>query len=142
MQRGNMKSILEIDPIFIGKRYPGVNIELLVKVVNKLNEIIKDRVNPFYLFINPHIEIYSKEWKLEPKKLLKILLFLKDFRSDDLKMEAVLQIDEENLFYVLQQEDLEELKEYNIVSHPDDPKIKFDNADEIIRHAFVLGHLK
>ena len=51
-------------------------------------------------------------------------------------MRAVL--DKDDLFYVLQEEDLLEIQEHNTIHHPNTPTLIFEKAKDVVRHAFVI----
>ena len=111
----------------IRKIAPGINEEAIYSTINKLNEILEKRKNPLYIFFNPDLEKFAHEIKTEPKTLF----------NDRIKHKIILQ--EDGLFYPLQEEDIQELDSNNRLYNPEDPRIIYEKAQDLVRHAFVIN---
>lgn len=120
----------------IEKRVPGIDPVVVVSLIDYLNSILENRSTPLYIFFNPDLEIYAKKIGAEPKSLFLSLNFLSTFFSDNIKHEVI--FNEDGLFYLLQDEDLKELKSSNRLHNPEDPRIIYERAQDLVRHAFVV----
>lgn len=121
----------------IRKIAPGINEEAIYSTINKLNEILEKRKNPLYIFFNPDLEKFAHEIKTEPKNLFQSLNLLCSLFNDRIKHKIILQ--EDGLFYPLQEEDIQELDSNNRLYNPEDPRIIYEKAQDLVRHAFVIN---
>lgn len=121
----------------IEKRIPGISSEVVLSLIGYLNSIIEHRSAPLYIFFNPDLENHAKQIGTEPKNIFASLNFLSSFFGDQIKHAVIL--DHDGLFYHLQEEDLRELKEHNRLHNPEDPRIVYERAQNLVRHAFVVG---
>lgn len=120
----------------IERRAPGIDPKAVVSSITYLNSLLENRSTPVYIFFNPDIEQYAKNIGIEPKSFYQSLNFLSSYFSAKIKHEVIFQ--EEGLFYLLQEEDLKELKESNRFHNPEDPRIVYERAQSLMRHAFVV----
>ncbi len=111
----------------------------LNKIVSFFNDKAATRRAPYYFYINPDLKWFSQELGIRPETALKALSFLSSRYPDILAMKAILKVPDDNLFYILQEEDIEELQRENIVRNPQNPDIVYHEANKKIRHAFVMG---
>lgn len=141
MRNGNknrqIPSILEED---LKKKYPGMNSKFIQRLIGYLNDIVERRKTPFILFFKPDLEEHARNLEVVPKDLFNGLQFLVSFFPSYVEMKIYFEY--EDLFFQLLDDDIEILREENRVYNPDNPKIFFDNADQIIRHAFVIKYTR
>jgi hypothetical protein len=121
----------------IEKRVPGISSDLILSLIDYLNSIIEQRTAPLYIFFNPDLEFHARKIGAEPKYVYLSLNFLSSFFGDQIKHTII--FDQDGLFYQLQEEDLKELKERNRLHNPEDPRIVYERAQDLVRHAFVVG---
>lgn len=121
----------------IVKRVPGINPDDVVSLISHLNSILERRSVPLYIFFNPDLESHAKNMGVEPKSIFQSLNFLSSHFSDQVKHKVI--FDQDGIFYHLQEEDLKELNEHNRLHNPDDPRIIYERAKDLVRHAFVIG---
>jgi hypothetical protein len=122
----------------LSKTVPGIEADLIKRVSEYFDERLDRDNSPIYVFLKPDLEAYSKVFSRSEKEIYGVLAYLAAFRRDVIQLKKVLVREERNLFYILQDEDVLELQEKNQIHDPDDPRIVYENADRIIRHAFVL----
>jgi hypothetical protein len=120
----------------LGER-PAVAKSLLENLVQFLNDCLKEREAPLYIFFQPDIAAYAEKLKASPKDTFEALMCLSGFYPDFVALKAIL--DRDGLFYILQDEDIEEVKTSNTLHNPFNPKIVYSDAKEMLRHAFVLN---
>ena len=138
MQSGRPVLILkkDVDVDSLASLSKEVDAKKIKKLLDHLGKYTAKRDAPLYIFFNPDLEKYSKNLDVSVKDIFAILKLLVSSYPNNFKMKAVL--DSEEMFYVLQKEDLDEVKEHGTLHDPQNPKIIYDNAKEIIRHTFVL----
>ena len=110
--------------------------EDIKKVVNYLKKCTDKRNTSLYIFFNPDLEKYSKNIGVPVKKIFSILKLLVSSYPNYFKIKAVLDI--EDMFYILQEEDMVEIEESGTLHNPYNPRIVYENARDIIRHTFVF----
>ena len=138
MQAGRKIKLIPI-PDGIAERAPGVDIGALEKIIKFLNEKLKNRRAPFYIYINPNVPELAEKIECNVNDVMNSFKFLCGFYPDYIQMKAILKVPEDDLFYILKDEDLEELNKNNQVFHPDGIGIVYSDAERIIRHAYVMG---
>jgi hypothetical protein len=116
---------------------PAVDKSLLERLVQFLNDSLKEREAPLYVFFQPDIAAYAEKLKASPKDTFEALMCLSGFYPDFVALKSIL--DRDGLFYILQDEDIEEVKTSNTLHHPFDPRMVYSDATEMLRHAFVLN---
>jgi hypothetical protein len=135
-----IKQIPDIDCSILKAKVVGFDDEAFIKVRTFLNSKTSERSEPYFIFFHPGLVKISKEINIEAKRIFKTLNFLSSYWPDIVKMKAIFE--EESEVYILKTDDLDELASTKKFYHPRNPDIILENADKLIRHAFVLGYSK
>lgn len=121
------------------KHIPGIESSVTKSVANYLNEIIETNNSPHYLFLSPDLEKISKKISAETKEVFSVLKFFSAFSPDVIQFKSIFQNEIDDVFYVLQEEDIEEVKDFDTLHNPHDPRIVYSQVSKSLRPAFVLG---
>ena len=137
MRSGNSQFSLEDIDINSFQGFDGISSKKdIEKVINYLKECTNKRNTPLYIFFNPDLEKYSENIDVPVKDIFSILQLFVSSYPNYFKIKAVLDI--EDMFYILQEEDMVEIEESGTLHNPYNPKIVYENAKDIIRHTFVF----
>jgi hypothetical protein len=117
---------------------PGIDAGLVEGLSKYFDEYFEHADTPLYIFLKPDLEKYAQMFSKPEKEVYGALAYLASFRRDVIQLKKILVREEKNLFYVLQDEDVEQLKNKNELHDPEDPRIVYRDAEKIVRHAFVL----
>lgn len=121
------------------KLYIGVDFKSAVKIIEYLKSITKNRKTYLMLFIYPNVKNMSEELSLPPKEVYHSLKFLSNFTPDLVKYESYFQLDSDNIFEPIQEEDIKLLTEKNEYQNPFKPDIIYKDADKYVRFVFKIG---
>lgn len=136
--RTGTKTLPEIDFKSWEKAAPGINWEAGKQLWSWIGSQMSERKTPLYIFIQPQLKELSDIVKAPPADVWKFFHFVSSRLTDKIQMKVILQDDDENFVYELQQEDMEEVEEKNELTHPYDPRRKYPLASRLLRHAFVV----
>jgi len=134
-----MKMMIKIDQNDL-KKSPGINSDITIKIVEKLNTVFKKRNSPLFIYVYPDIERLANELQLDQKELFTTLKYLACRFTQQIEFKAILHVSFDDLEYMLQEEDLEELEAYGTVHNPKNPNIIYKDAQKYIKHAFVINY--
>jgi hypothetical protein len=134
---GKMNKLRSLNLDEVGKLAPGVNPDVAVKLIDLINDETKDRAVPLYIFINPNFRSYADQLGTDVSTIFNAFKFFSFFFAEKVKFSRVLIQDD--LFYVLQEEDVEELENDNTIHNPNDPRNIISNAKDFVRLAFKIG---
>jgi hypothetical protein len=129
-----MAALPQLEPEKIEKIAPGVDPMVTSRLIGLVNSDAK--ALPHYFFVNPDLSLYAKALSTDVATVFTSFKFLAGYFGEIVCYRLILMQDD--LFYPLQEEDLDELATENTLHHPDDPTIVFSNAKDLVRHAFVL----
>jgi hypothetical protein len=132
-----MNKLFNISDLELSKS-SGINKDITLLLASFLNDTMQNRKAPLYIFFHPDIDKLAGILNVNNKELFHSLKYLACIHSNFVKLKAILDVDFDDLFYVLQDEDIEELKRDNKVHNPKNPNIVYENADQLVRHAFVV----
>ncbi len=109
-----------------------------ITIISYLNKVMENRHAPLYIFFYPNIDDLANKLHIDSSQIFASLKYLSCQDSTNIKLKAILEVDEDELFYELQEEDFDELKTFNTIHNPYDPNIIYNDAAKLIRHAFVV----
>lgn len=122
------------------KKYPGIDVESVIKVTDLLNTEIKKRNSPLFIFIDPDIKKWSDKINLDEKNIFLALKYLSCNFNQIVKFKYIFSFAPDGLEYPLQDDDIFELKNFGTVHNPNNPNIVYKEAHNYIRQAFLIHH--
>lgn len=121
------------------KKSPGINGDVTIKIVEYLNNLVINRNSPLFIYVHPGIQFWAAKLQFNEKDIFNSLKYL-SCHCKEVKFKAILHVNFDDLEYMLQDDDLEELEAYGTVHNPNNPTIVYKNAKNYIKHAFVINY--
>lgn len=120
------------------KMYPGTDFETVEKVAKLWNKKILSYEVPFYLYVKSGVKSFSRELDLPERYVFRSLNTMANIFPDQIKFSAIFERSDENIFMILDPEDIEEIRTEGYLRDPESP-MHTKYLDPIIRYAFVLA---
>ena len=120
------------------KEVPGIDKSVSKRLMRHFNSLLVEREAPYYLYLTPDIAKLAEDLSVSPEDVFSALKFFSAFYPEVVAMQSVYQNEADNLFYVLQEQDLESVDSDNRLHNPDDPRVVYHSVRDKIRPVFVF----